>query len=154
MPDLHRFSQRLCSSIEIISYGVLLILIGLLFILYPLIEEIQIFIANLKLVQVTDTLQISLPSSPPPLFYQILGNFALIWGSWLIIVLCLRLATKDKPSRSADTLSDSVFWLGTAYLFYQVQSEALRFEHLIAGLIVLLGINIVIRAATKIAIKQ
>lgn len=154
MSGSNEFCRRLRSSLRAVSFGFFLVLIGTSFIAFPLMEEIRSFTADLKLTPVIGGIQLPLPTSPHLQFYHMLGIMTLIWGGWLLAVCLIRVSTKDKQRRVADTLSDSVFWLGTAYLLYQAEAEVLRFRDILAGIVVLVGIGIVIRALARTIQKR
>jgi len=82
-----------------------------------------------------------------------LSYFSAIWGAWLIIVLAIRIATRDNWREVVDTLSDSIFWLGIAFLLSQMEIGVLQFRHIFAGIVVLIGIGIVIKALARILRK-
>ncbi len=143
-------AARLRSSIGTISSGLFLVLVGTLFIIFPVIDEARSFVQDLRLRPVIDGIQLPLPTSHHPLFYHILSYFATIWGGWLIIVCIIRIATRDQRSKIVDTLTDGIFWLGLAFLLSQIEIEILQFRQVFAGIIVLVGIGIVIKALARI----
>jgi len=146
-------AARLRSSIRAISFGVFLVLIGAFFIIFPVIDEARAFVRDLSLRPIIDGIHVPLPTSPHPRFYHILSYFSAIWGAWLIIVLAIRIATRDNWREVIDTLSDSIFWFGIAFLLSQIEIEALQFRHIFAGIVVLIGIGIVIKALARILRK-
>jgi len=150
----NEFGRRLRSSLGAVSFGFFLVLVGASFIVFPLMEEIRSFAADLTLTPVIGGIRLPLPTSPHPQFYHILATVMMIWGGWLLAVCLIRVSTKGNQGRVTDTLSNSVFWLGTAYLLYQAEAGLLRFKDILAGIVVLIGVMIVIKALARTIRKR
>ncbi len=142
------------SSIKTISFGLFLVLVGVFSIAFPLIDEARTFFQDLRLQPIIDGIHVPLPTSHHPHFFHILSYFSAIWGGWLIIVCILRIAMHDHWREVVHTLSDSIFWLGIAFLLSQIEVGILQFRHIFAGMVILVGIGIVIKALARILRKS
>lgn len=145
---------RLSRNLRAASFGFFLVLVGAFLIMYPLVEEARAFLRDLTFTPIVDHLYYPTPSSPHPLFYRILRDFAIVWGIWLAFLTILQLATRDRARRVTHTLGDCVFWMGGAYLLNRIAFEALNFGTFLALLIVVAGLSLIVRALVLLGLER
>jgi len=152
--SLIRSGYRLSRNLTAVSFGVFLVLAGILFILYPLAEEFRAFFSDLTLTPLFDHVYYPAPISPHPLFYHILRNFSAVWATWLGLVTVIQLAIRDRPRRVAHTFGDCIFWIGAAILLDKIALGFLSFGSFISLMIVVTGLSLIARALTVMVVEK
>lgn len=142
-----------------ISAGFFFVVVGAIFIVTPnLFERILDFFRDFDLVRVPNV-GIFWPAPANPLTHRVVylavERFSFIWGLFQIVILVLRLVMRSHVSKDAETVSNIVFWLGTAFLVRTFLIETIRLPLLSpitrwfvfwAGIIMLLGFSLIVRA--------
>lgn len=140
--------------IGIVSFGVFIILIGVISVLTPgLFGKIQDFFLDFHLTKLPNTQNIFLPA-PTDLgahltLYSTIGLFSLLWGFFLIFLLVAKLLLNLSVNSKARTISDIIFWLGTYYLIGIYLNETLTLTSWFAFwamIIILSGISLLARS--------
>ena len=131
-----------------ISFGAFLIIAAVIYLITPnIVEEVEAFVRDFRLVEVFPNFWWFVPSTNHPVLYNAATQFCYAFGVVQIGVLGLRFARRSSIHGKAETVSSVIFWLGTGYLltlFSQgVFSSWLSF---IGAFIILVGISIVVRA--------
>ena len=136
----------------LITLGFFFIAVGIVFILTPnLIGEIRTFIKDFHL-EAYANITLPAPKTPNPIIYEAIMNFCYIFGASQIIVLILRFALRDLPSRKAETGSGIIFWLGMgvfADFANSLSAEPTGWFSLLSGLITMVGLLIISRILMK-----
>lgn len=141
-----------------ISLGAFFILVGVIFATTPdLLERIVAFFSNFGIVEVSAA-GIFLPAPKSPwahsTVYSAAAQFSFGLGILQILVLALRLVTRSALSKTAETVSNLVFWFGTGYLINMLLNETTTTRIWFAfwaGILVLIGISMVVRAMILLA---
>ncbi len=141
------------------SAGFFLILIGVIFIATPgLFDKTLNFFRDyltaedkLNLVRVfPDIGSFVLPAPVNPARHTDLYTadmfFALAWGIFQMLIVVTRFALGSPIAKKAETASDIVFWLGTAYFIKTMLIDTTMWFEFWAILIMLGGISLIVRA--------
>ena len=138
-----------------IPFGFFLISIGVTFLTTPnLINEISAFFRDFQLVKIMEpNVFLPAPASSHPVLYGAVEGFCYLFGIFQVGMLILRFAYGSSPSQKAGTASDIVFWLGAGYLLGILRDQMIGWFTFLAGLIILIGISIIIRAAITLAMS-
>jgi hypothetical protein len=139
--------------ITALSIGGFFIILGIVFGFTPVISQnINTFFSDLTTVTFPfgnpgSTLSLFAPAHPAihQIFYITVINFLLGVGVLQIVILALRLAVHSRIRRIAQSVGDSIFWLGAAvltnvFLIAGTQSGWFQFW---ASLITLIGVSFV-----------
>jgi len=130
-----------------ISFGAFLIIIAVIYLRTPnLIQEVEAFIRDFRLVQVFQNFWWPVPSTGHPVLYTAVEQFSYAFGIVHIIILGLKFARRSSTHAKAHTFSDIIFWLGAGYIFSLLAQGVLSWLTFIASLIILIGVSIVARA--------
>ena len=150
------------SIISAISVGAVFILIGLVFIMAlpnSLWDSAVGFFTSLTIRQVPG-IGIALPAPSNPgehaTFYTAVFQFSLGLAFLQILVLFLRFGFVSRIRRLAETVGNLVFWFGASYLAYVYLNSSTTLNTWFAfwaGIIIVLGLSIVARAAVRLAKK-
>jgi len=148
--------------ISAISVGVFFILVGAIFLTTPnLFNNIIDFFSNFDLVHVPHLDNVYLPAPVHPfsstnrVVYTAVEQFSYAWGLFQLVILALRFVARSPLNKDAETVSNIVFWVGTGYLIRTFLIETIRLPLLTgltrwfvfwAGIIMLLGVSLIIRA--------
>lgn len=134
-----------------ISFGAFLIIAAVIYLMTPNIgNEVRTFIRDFQLVQIFQNFWWFVPSTNHPVLYAAAERFCYAFGLVQIGVLGLRFAKGSSIHGKAETFSGVVFWLGAAYVLSLLSQGALTWLSFIAGLIIVIGISIVVRALVQI----
>jgi len=132
----------------LVSLGFFFITVGIVFIVTPnLTGEIRTFIKDFHL-EAYANFKLPAPRTPHPIIYEAIINFCYIFGVSQIIILVLRFALRDSPSRKAETGSGIIFWLGMgvfADFANSLSVEPTGWFSLLSGLIIMIGLLIISR---------
>jgi len=139
-----------------VSAGVFLLLIGVIILATPgLVDKIVAYFQDFALVSTRFIgIDFSLPAPVHPAnhltVYQATLRFCVAWGVFEVVLLALRLWFRSSVRKKGETMSNIVFWLGTAYITQtMLNTSALtpdRWFQFWAILVVVLGISLVVRA--------
>jgi len=159
--SLEGFSRRYREGLfSAISAGFFFVLVGAIFMTTPNFFEriIDFFRDDWGLVRVHN-LGIFLPAPAHPsahsVVYAAVEQFSYVWGIFQIVILVLRLVARSPLSKKAETVSNIVFWLGSGFLTRTFLIETIRLPLLTemtrwfvfwAGIIMLLGLSLIVRA--------
>jgi hypothetical protein len=148
------------SIISAISVGAVFILIGLIFILAlpnSLWDSTIGFFTSLT-GDVVPGIGIILPAPTNPgghaVFYTAVFQFSLGLTFLQILVLLLRFGFVSRIPKLAETVGNLVFWIGASYLAYTYLNSSTTLKTWFAfwaGIIIVLGMSIVARAAVRLA---
>lgn len=134
-----------------ISFGAFLIIAAVIYLMTPNIgHEVRTFIRDFQLVQIFQNFWWFVPSTNHPVLYTAAERFCYAFGLVQIGVLGLRFAKGSSIHGKAETFSGVVFWLGAGYVLGLLSQGALTWLSFIAGLIIVIGISIVVRALVQI----
>ncbi len=143
-----------------VSAGMFLLLIGIIVLATPgLVEKIVAYFQDFTLVSTrfigTD---FSLPAPERPTnhlaVYQATLQFCIAWGVFEVLLLALRFWFRSSVRKKGETISNIVFWLGTAYIIQTMlitMPSSIPLSHgrwfeFWAILVVMLGVSLVVRA--------
>ena len=150
--DKHRSEVHLLGWL---SFGVFLILVGMLFLVTPnLIDEIRMFFQDFTIEKLNGKIPFPAPEHNHPVLYNALSQFCLFFGVYQIILLALKIYLRATVSQKAETFSDIVFWLSTSYFLMQLRVQKINWFMFIGGLILLAGIMILIRSTAPLFFKE
>jgi hypothetical protein len=168
MTERHRHHRsRGEAVISAVSAGLFLVLVGVIVIINQnLWSNIRNFFNDFTQVTVTNT-QVSLPAPATPAahtaVYSATFQFALGIAILEILILAMRFGVGSRIRRKAQTVGDLIFWLGAAYLLYNLadmkntlsvsQQQTMWFQFW-AAIIILFGISLIVRATFFLAAKQ
>ena len=143
-----RYSEGLFSAI---SVGFFFILVGAIFVTTPnLFDKILDFFGDFDLVRVPNQPGWLLPAPEFPVLHSVVYSaaekFGFAIGVFQIVVLALRFVARSPWGKKAETVSNVVFWLGTGFLIRVLLVESTRWFVFWAGIIMLIGVSLVIRA--------
>ena len=141
-----------------ISVGFFFVLVGAIFATTPnLIDKISAFFRDFDLVRVPNQPGWLLPAPAFPgrhsTVYSTLEKFSFALGLFQIVVLALRIGVRSPWGKKAETVSNLVFWLGTGFLIRMLLVESTRWFVFWAGIIMLIGVSLVIRAIILAAVR-
>jgi hypothetical protein len=150
------------SIISAISVGAVFILIGLVFILAlpnSLWDSTIRFFTSLTTRQVPG-IGIALPAPINPgghtVFYTAVFQFSLGLAFLQILVLFLRFGFVSRIHKLAETVGNLIFWFGASYLAYTYLNSSTTLNMWFAfwaGILIVIGLSIVARAAVSLAKK-
>jgi hypothetical protein len=136
-----------------VSVGGFFVLLGVIFAIIPnLFERIVAFFTNFGVVEVTNT-GIFLPAPTTPwahsVVYTAASQFSLGIGILQILIVALRLAIRSPLGKTAEAISNLVFWFGASYLIPMFLNEATSLKIWFTfwtAMIVLIGVSLIVRA--------
>jgi hypothetical protein len=79
-------------------------------------------------------------------FYSALLLFSMAWGIFKVLTLITRLALGSPITKKAETASDVVFWLGTAYFIKTMLIDTTMWFEFWTVLIMIGGVSLIARA--------
>jgi prolipoprotein diacylglyceryltransferase len=140
----------------VVSLGLFFIAVGTVFVVTPdLTGKIREFLnkENFDWARAYSNVWLPAPKTHPSTIYEAIMNFCFIFGASQIIVLILRFALRDLPSRKAETASGTVFWLGMGVFADFADSlsaepgfvSSTGWFSLLSGLIMMIGVLIISR---------
>ena len=150
--------------ISVISAGVFLVLVGVIFLNTPnLFKKIINFFSDFGLVRVPNLGDLWLPAPKHPsdhLFvYVAVEQFGYAWGLIQLVILAFRFVVRSPSNKDAETASNIVFWVGTGFLtrtfltqmsipteLVIIPTELMSWFEFWSGIIMLLGVSLIIRA--------
>jgi hypothetical protein len=140
-------------NIGLISFGVFVALIGVMYLLTPNISfEIDAFANDLNLVRISniinqaDCCYLPAPSSNHPVLYFAVAEFCFIFGLAQIVLLMVEFAQGLSAYRKSRTAGSIVFWLGAGYIDYSLSLGSITWFPSWAALIVVIGFSIIVRS--------
>jgi hypothetical protein len=146
---------------SVISFGTVLILIGIVFVLAmpaSLWDSLVNFFNNLTWHSLPHVTGISLPAPANPaahaVVYTAAFQFCIGIGILQIVLLALRLATRSPTDKTAETVGNLVYWFGEAYLitvFLSGAPNVTQWFMFWAGILVMLGLSFFARAFVLLA---
>jgi len=161
-------SRRRESLISAISAGFFFVMIGVIFLTTPnLFNKIIDFFSDFDLVAVPNLSNVMFPAPAQPrthsVVYLAVEQFSFVWGLFQIVILALRFVFRSPWSKKAETMSNLVFWFGAGFLIRTFLIETIRMPLLSemtrwfvfwAGIIMLIGVSLVIRAIIVAAVMS
>jgi len=103
--------------IDIITFGLFIILIGIIFLFTPnLMNKVLIFFKDLEFRGYTSFIYLPYPKSEHPILFNTLYNFCLFFAIIHIPILATRFILKDPIDKKAGAFSGLIFWFGAAYI--------------------------------------
>jgi len=165
-----RFSRRHRESlISGISAGFFVLVVGVFLVAMPgLLDRVIKFLQDFDLVRVPN-LGIYWPAPLSPFavshreVYLAIERFSFIWGIFQLVVIGLRLAFRSPVNKTAETVSNLVFWFGNGFLVRTFLLETVRLPSIIgftrwfvfwAALVMLLGVTLIVRAIIVAAVPK
>jgi len=147
-----KYKEGLFSAI---SAGFFFVLVGAIFMVTPnLLGRIIDFFGDFDLMPVPN-IGIWLPAPAHPwihsVVYTAVEQLSYIWGLFQIVVLALRFVMRSPWNKKAETSSNLVFWLGAGFLIRTFLIDTTRYFVFWAGIIMLMGVAIIIRAIVQAA---
>lgn len=138
--------------IDIITFGLFIILIGIFFLITPdLLNRILFFFKDLELKKYSTFIYIPYPKSEHSILFNTLYNFCLFFAIIHIPILAARFILKDPVDKKGDTFSGLIFWFGAAYIINSLLENNIGWIEFIGYLIVLIGITLVISSSVKLS---
>lgn len=148
--------------ISAISAGFFFMLVGAIFLTTPnLFNNIIDLFSDFDIRRVPNLDNVWLPAPVHPfsstnrVVYTAVEQFSYAWGLFQLVILALRFVVRSPVNKDAETVSNIVFWVGTGYLIRTFLIETIRFSLFTgltrwfvfwAGIIMLLGVSLIIRA--------
>ena len=140
-------SHRRDDPVSGVSSGTFLILLALFYLMNPnLLDEVNSFFHDFKLVQISQNLWWFMPLNNHPVLYNAASQFCYLFAMVHVVILVLRFAKSSPIRGKVKSLSSIIFWLGAGYVFGLISSGAIAWLSFIAALIILLGISILVRS--------
>lgn len=137
-------------SLNLISFGLFLLLIGAVYLNTPQIFSlVETFFRDLQLVRITDNLFLPAPTSNHPEFYGAIELFSFAYGITQGLLFILSFALNASLGKKSEFLSGVVFWIGVGYLFGLLSSRSVTWFLLLSGVIILLGLSIIMGALLR-----
>jgi len=134
-----------------ISFGAFLIIVAIIYLTTPnIVQEVEAFVRDFQLNEVLRNFWWFVPSSDHPVLYRAAEQFCYAFGIVQVGILGLRFAKRSSIHGKAETLSGIVFWLGAGYVFSLLSQGTLSWLPFVAGLIILIGVSIIVRALVLI----
>lgn len=139
-----------------LSFGAFLIIVGTLFLINPdLASQIEKFITNFELKQVSGNFYFPTPKSPHhPTLYNSLAMFCFAYGTYQILLLILKFALRAEPTKKTETFTSIIFWLTTGFALSMLKDRTIEWLIFIAVLIILAAIILIIRSVASIIFKK
>jgi hypothetical protein len=149
------------SHISAFSTGVFFIIIGAIFLITPgFFDGILAFFADFEIVKVPNWgIYFFAPGNPSQhtAIYFVAGRFSLVWGIFLITLLCFRLFAYSPLNKKAENFSDIIFWLGNSTLIHSHLNEktttAIWFAYW-SLVMTLIGVSLIVRALILVAFRS
>jgi hypothetical protein len=130
----------------VVSFGFVLILIGILYILNPnLPNQIVVFFRDFKLVEIYSNVWLPAPTSNHPGLYEGIQRFCFVYGSFQIVILAARFFLNSYNNKKTDTFSGIIFWYGVGFLTRMLSNLYVTWFTFLGGLIILVGTSIIIK---------
>jgi len=124
--------------IGLLSFGFFVMLFALFFVIVPnYYAEVLAFFEDFELRNITDNVLLPAPTH--------------VFGLFQFFVLALRLNFKSHMNKVAETTSNIVLWLGAAYMFNLLLSEAIKWFPFIGGIIAVVGVSLIARSLVVLA---
>jgi hypothetical protein len=152
--------QKAESLFSAIYIGSIFIIIGIIYYIHlpnNLFQGLINFFDSLTLARVPDTgIYLPAPISPAAHtdLYLAIFQFCLALGIIEVIVLVLRFLFNSPIKRTAETISNVVFWFGSSYLVitYLVESATINKWFVFwTGIIIIFGLSLIARAFVLLA---
>jgi hypothetical protein len=144
--------------ISVVAVGAVFILIGIVFITTPnLVNDVRKFFSDFTTLPVPNTsIQLPRPAHPAnhAQLYGAVAQFTLGVGILQILILALRLVFRSPIRRIAQTVGNSVFWLGAAYLTITFLNDATTVKTWFmfwAAILMVLGASLIVRSLVLFA---
>jgi len=151
-----------------ISAGFFFVLVGAIFLTTPnLFNGIIDFFRDFDLVRVPNLGNVTFPAPAHPrahsVVYLAVEQFSYTWGLFQLVILALRFLVRSPLNKDAETVSNIVFCVGTGFLTRTLLIETIRLPLLDpvtrwfvfwAGIIMLLGVSLIIRAIILMAMPK
>jgi hypothetical protein len=133
-------------ALGLLNFGVFLILVGLLFITNPgLQQRFSDFFLSIRMEEISPNIMLPVPSGNHSILYNALLQFCLIFGAWHFALLGARYFVHDSMKRKTETTSSIVFWFGMALIFYMLLG-GMEFRMAYILFIIIVGVSLVISA--------
>jgi len=154
-----RYREGIFSAI---SAGFFFLLVGAIFIITPnLFQRTEAFFRDFDSVTIPNTeVWVFAPVFPRTHLdlYRAVEQFCFALGVFQLIILALRFMAGSPWNKKAETISNSVFWIGAGYLILRILIEATRWPAMTAwfvfwaAMIMLLGASLIVRAMVLAAV--
>ncbi|MFQ6076825.1 MAG: zinc ribbon domain-containing protein [Candidatus Bathyarchaeia archaeon] len=133
--------------VGIASFGFFLILMGGIYVITPNLPDLIVaFVRDFKLVEVASDIWFPTPASNHPELYGVAQQFCFAFGLFQTLILVVRFALGSTPRKKVDTVSGMIFWFGAGFLTWMLSTETIDWFNFLAGLIILVGLSIIVRA--------
>jgi len=137
-----------------LSFGVFLILVGILFLVTPnLWEAVEGFFGDFTLRKVDGNIYFPAPEHNHAVLYNALSQFCLWFGIYQIVLLALKIYLGATIYQKAETFSDIIFWLLAGYFLVLLKEQGISWFAFIGVFILLVGIVILIRSVVPLFFK-
>jgi len=141
--------------IGLLSFGFFVMLFALFFVIVPnYYAEVLAFFEDFELRNITDNVLLPAPThvNEHHVVYETVMRFCIVFGLFQFFVLALRLNFKSHMNKVAETTSNIVLWLGAAYMFNLLLSEAIKkWFPFIGGIIAVVGVSLIARSLVVLA---
>lgn len=138
--------------IGLLTFGFFIMLFASFFVIIPNYwDKIIGFLESFELKKMVGVPILPHPTGSHNEIYQAITQFCLIFGLFQFFVLALRLFIKSSLTKTSETASNIVFWLGASYVFNILLAEGTGWWfNCIGGIITVLGFSIIVRSLITI----
>lgn len=135
----------------LVSFGVFLILLGMVWLATPNMGgEVEDFLMDFRFEDAAGNAVFPAPAHSHPVLYTAAAWFFFIFGAFSCVVLFLRFVYHEPVHRKSETLSGIVFWFGAALSFGMLANATIGWYGLIAGLVISLGLAVIARSLVRL----
>ncbi len=138
-----------------LSFGAFLVIIGIVFFInMDLVDEIEVFIRDFKLKQVSGHFYLPTPQKNHPTLYQSIAIFCFAYGAYQFLLLILKFALGAEPAKKSETLKSAILWPVIGFLMLMLKNGTIVWFTFIATLVVLAAIAIIMKSVTYIIFRK
>ncbi|UCG37022.1 MAG: hypothetical protein JSV64_01735 [Candidatus Bathyarchaeota archaeon] len=135
------------SWFSLLSFGFFIMLFAIFFVIVPdYYSEVVTFFEDFELQEITSNVQLPAPIGDHPVVYETVMRFCIVFGVFQFFAVALRFYFGSSVKKAAETVSNILFWLGTAYVFSLLLSKSIGWFSLVGGIIVAGGLSIIVRS--------
>ncbi|MDI9644680.1 MAG: hypothetical protein QFX35_05625 [Candidatus Verstraetearchaeota archaeon] len=137
-------SKRGWDFLGLIHFGLFMIVLGLLFVIYPnLFDSLKEFFLDFEMVEISDNFFLPIVRGSHPEVYGSLLTLAIAMLLIEVLILVARFLIRDMVRRKADSISGIVFWVGISLLANQLKEGIVGFPAVYSLFAIVAGASIV-----------
>ncbi|MBS7653171.1 MAG: hypothetical protein QXD04_05980 [Candidatus Bathyarchaeia archaeon] len=140
-------------QLGLISFGYLLLLLGVLWMLNPsLPADLVRFFRDFRLERIDGEILFPVPGQPQShtSLFTTAMQFCLAYGGFQIFIFILRFIQDEPINMKAGTASATAFWLMMGFFLHLLVNEAIKWLGLLAGFIISVGLAITVSNMMKL----